>query len=342
MSFPAGAPGAPEWRLAYLKIQRRADAEILAMLQKSMVDIRRTIRALELASRGVGGDIRLEQMRRIRQAMLSEQAAIFRRLGRTIEARRAEAAVRASLMGSAIDELAFAAAGRGLEGRLLAESLTFGLSQTVEVAVVRMTQSAVDLAQRIYRTAVWMDGRVQAKINSALARGLTAREFAGEAIGWFNPNTPGGVRYAAMRLARTEINNAYHAISVNQAADKPWVQGMKWNLSGSHPKPDECDELAHEDKFEMGSGVFPAQEVPRKPHPHCLCVAVPMVVDEEEFLDALVGGRYDGYLARERASLGSPGRSGVVTSPEGALPGLPGSPGLDPGRARRALGNGTQ
>lgn len=306
------------------------------MLRTSMRDITRTIRAIQRSGpKNISEQIRLEQMIRIRQAMLKEQARIFSNLGQTIEARRAEAAARASQLGSTIDTIAFESAGRGLEGRLLADSLQFGLTQTIETAVVRMTQSQFTLSQRIYKTQVWMDGRVQTKINSALARGLTAREFAAEAIGWFDPMTPGGVRYAALRLARTEINNAFHAISVNDAADKPWVEGMKWNLSGSHPKADVCDEYAHEDHSRMGSGVYRPENVPRKPHPHCFCFVTPILTDQEDFLDRLAAGSYDTYLAEQRAQLGEPGRSGPVVPGPHALPGLPGAPGLDPRTARR-------
>jgi hypothetical protein len=167
------------------------------------------------------------------------------------------------------------------------------LEHTVEVALTRMGQSAVPLAQRIYRTEVWMRGRVQDMINSALSRGLSAREFGREAVDWFSPNTPGGVRYASMRLARTEINNAFHAVSINHSMDKPWVEHMKWHLSGSHPKPDVCDAYS---KGGDGTGLYLPRDVPRKPHPHCLCFVTPQTVDEGAFLDALVGGKYDSYL----------------------------------------------
>lgn len=328
MTFPAGAPSPADWRLAYVKVQLRADAEILALLRQSLRDIRRDINAIvRLGPQGIGDAIRLEQMQRVRQAMLREQAAIFNRMGLIIEARRAEAAARASQLGSAIDSLAFRAAGRELEGRLLADSLQFGLTQSIETAVVRMTQSQFPLAQRIYRTQVWMEGRIQTKINSALARGLSAREFAAEARDWFDPRTPGGVRYASMRLARTEINNAFHATSVNQAADKPWVTGMKWHLSGSHPKADVCDEMAKEDHANLGVGIYRKEDVPRKPHPHCFCFVTPELTDEDEFLDTLVAGGYDDYLDQQRLAAGR--------LQPGSLPGLPESTGLGAIGARR-------
>lgn len=245
---------------------------------------------------GIGAQVREEQLRLIQRNLLREQAAIFRRTGDIIRARRLEAAARAIQLGSAVDTALLDAVGRTGQARALRTAALEGLDHTVEVALTRMGQSAVPLSERIYRTRVWMDGRVQNMINSALTRGLSAREFAAEARDWFNPNTPGGVRYASMRLARTEINNAFHAVSVNHSAEKPWVEGMKWHLSRSHPKADVCDEYAKGGR--NGDGVFAIRDVPRKPHPQCFCYVTPETPSEDEFLDNLVAGNYDSYLSR--------------------------------------------
>lgn len=336
MTSPAGVPQPGKWLTAYAKVQSVADREILAVLRVATRDIQRTIRAMEALPPGrIGEVVRLEQFRRVRAAMLREQARVFERLGNVVSARRLEAAARASTLGSEIDRLAFAAAGNVAQGDLLAEALQRGLRNTVETAVTRMTQSQFSLSERIYKTNVWMDGRVQTKINSALARGLTAKEFAKEAEDWFSPDTPGGVRYAALRLARTEINNAFHAISVSQAAEKPWVQAMQWHLSGSHPKADECDSLAHEDRFNIGAGKFPPREVPRKPHPHCFCYVTPSVIEEDAFLDQLTSGGFDDYLNRKRAAKGMPALEPLRGSP-GRMPGLPGNESPTPALSKRA------
>jgi len=340
-AFPAGAPGQPEWLRAYAKIQQITDAEILRVVNTSLMSINREIAAaLKAGKAGIGETVRIEQMQRIRAAMMREQLRIYTATGDIIRARRIEAALRASALGSTIDSLAFAAAGDPDTGRLLSNALTRGLEQTVEVAVTRITQSAFDLSQRIYKSKIWADGVLDRKINAALARGLTVAEFATEARDWFNPRTPGGVRYAALRLARTEVNNAYHAISVNQINEKPWSVGGQWRISGSHPKKDVCDEYAARDGFNLGPGVYPPREIPSKPHPQCLCVVTPVLPSEEDFLDSLVGGKYDEYLQRKGASVGAPGWEGTLkpgSLPRGGTsPGLPGSPDLDPKAARRA------
>lgn len=283
-----------DWSQAYARVQRLADRDVLVVLRRAYRDINRMLREIERRPAGVGNMVREEQLRTVKRSLLRAQAEIFRKMGDIIRARRLEAAARAIQLGSAIDDVLFAAAGRTDQARALKASLLTGLESSVEVAMVRMGVSAVPLAERIYRTAEWMNGRLDLKINSALARGLNAREFAKEARDWFNPDVPGGTRYAAYRLARSEINNAYHAMSVANSAEKPWIEGMKWHLSRSHPRPDVCDEYARGGR--EGNGVYRPQDVPRKPHPHCFCFVTPESPDEDEFLDNLVAGRYNGYL----------------------------------------------
>jgi hypothetical protein len=256
---------------------------------------------LSKAQLSVSDPVRYAQMATVRRAILEQQAQLLRQLGRVVEARRLEASARAIQLGNAMDAFVLDALGQSTLAREVLTNLQFGLARTTDVALARMGFSYTDLAQRIYRNDVWLGSRIDQRINSLLAQGKTAREFAAEAVDWFNPNTPGGVRYAATRLARSEINNAFHAVSVQQAQDKPWVTGMRWYLSGSHPRADVCDEFADEDKFELGKGIWPKDEVPRKPHPHCFCYVAPVQLEEDAFLENLVNGNYNKWLDEQRA-----------------------------------------
>lgn len=285
-----------DWSVAYARVQRLADRDVLKILQQASLDVNRMLARLARQPSGIGKMVREEQLLTVKRNLLREQAAIFDRLGDVIRARRLEAASRAVRLGSAIDTALLEAAGRTGQARALREALTRGLDRTIEAAMARMGASSLPLSERIYRTRVWMDGRLDRMINSALARGLSAREFAAEARSWFRPDVPGGTRYAALRLARTEINNAFHAISVTHSADKPWIEAMKWHLSRSHPKPDVCDQYARGGRD--GDGVYRPQDVPRKPHPHCFCFVTPVAPDEDAFLDGLVSGKYNDYLDR--------------------------------------------
>jgi hypothetical protein len=80
-----------------------------------------------------------------------------------------------------------------------------------------------------------------------------------------------------MRLARTELNNAFHLSQIYSFYDRPYILGVKWNLSESHPRPDECNEYAQGDHVGMGSGVFRVQDTPAKPHPNCFCYLTPVI-----------------------------------------------------------------
>jgi hypothetical protein len=286
-------PNPKDWIAAYAKVQKLADADLLAVLNQAFKDIDRMLRAMS-AQRSISEAVRIEQLLTVQRHILRQQAEVFARLGDIIEQRRAEAALAASNLGSAIDDVLLEALGDPDLARNLRTSLAASAEQGVEAAVARMTLSEVPLSQRIYNTQAWMDGRIQRGINSALARGLSAREFAKEARDWFDPKVPGGVRYASMRTARSEINNAFHATSIKQAAEKPWINQMKWTLSSSHPKPDLCDQYAAGGKD--GDGIYAPKDVPRKPHPHCFCVITPVSPDEDAFLDGLLAGKYDKYL----------------------------------------------
>lgn len=287
-------PQPQDWARAYARVQRLADRSLLAALRQALKDVDAMLRLVDPNLARVGDLVRIEQLQTVKRNLLNEQGKIFNRMGDIIAERRAQAAAAATALGSTIDDLLFELVGQETLAQRLKSSLNAGLAQTVDVAVTRMTVSAVPLSQRIYNSNVWANGVLQRRINSALLRGLSAREFAKEARDWFRPDTPGGVRYASFRLARTEINNAFHATSVLQAQEKPWISHMKWHLSRSHPKVDDCDRLAKGGP--KGDGVYPKMDVPRKPHPQCFCFVTPVVPDEDDFLDGLVAGRYDQYL----------------------------------------------
>lgn len=290
-------PTARDWIKAYAKVQIATDREIAKVLKQSVRDVDKQLKKY-LGSTRTGAVVRAEQLRVVKRALLEELAKLYSEIGNIVAANQARAAAAAIQMGTKVNAILFAAAGDAALASALELGMLRGLTSTIDIVVTRMTQSKFPLSERIYKSEVWASGVLENKINSALARGLSAQEFAKEVKDFYRPDTPGGARYASLRLARTELNNAFHAASVNNVAGAPWVEGMKWHLSRSHPKADDCDALAKEDQFKMGEGVFPVNEVPRKPHPQCFCVVTPVVVDEDEFIDSLLAGRYDDYIRK--------------------------------------------
>jgi hypothetical protein len=90
--------------------------------------------------------------------------------------------------------------------------------------------------------------------------------------------TRGRLKYNTRRLARTEINNAYREGAVQSAKRAPWVKGVKWNLSGSHVKPDICDDWATGGD---GNGVYAPGDAPID-HANGLCFLTDELVSDEE------------------------------------------------------------
>lgn len=132
------------------------------------------------------------------------------------------------------------------------------------------------LSERIWRTAgetrrrldAFLDERIRAGQGSlAMSRALEAFLLPGRTL---RTKAPYGVdaSYDAMRLARTEITRAAAQASEMAAAMNPFVVGIRVVLSGSHPKPDICDEAA-------AAGPWPKDRIPAEyqipMHPHCLC-----------------------------------------------------------------------
>jgi hypothetical protein len=125
-------------------------------------------------------------------------------------------------------------------------------------------------------------------------RNANSRELARLVRNYIHPDTPGGVSYAAQRLARTEINNAFHTTSLRHYNEQPWVEGVKWSLSSSHPHADACDEYATEVHFRGGEpGVYKPEDTPSKPHPQCFCYVSPVTMSDEAFIRAFNAGEFD-------------------------------------------------
>lgn len=115
---------------------------------------------------------------------------------------------------------------------------------------------------------------------------------------------------AARRLARTEVTRAFGQATLQAAALNPFVEGVKWNLSGSHHKPDECDDKARRSSRGMEPGVYTVRDAPRYPtHPNCRCYLSPVTVEDT---DAVVAQLRRGLSdAPEVRLLAAPQRSGV-------------------------------
>lgn len=98
-------------------------------------------------------------------------------------------------------------------------------------------------------------------------------------------------RKNALRVTRNEINNAYRYADYERWNSEPFVIGFEIRLSGSHPAYDMCDELV---------GRYPKWFKWLSWHISCLCVAVPILIPEEEMreIQNLPEEEYKNYKSR--------------------------------------------
>lgn len=272
-----------------MSLQKAYDLRLDRILLDAIPQIERE--ALLLAGKaGIGAEVRRTQLAGSKVALHRAVAALWRAIGATIRAGTQEAAAMAVEKSFDWDTaLLRRAFPRNSDREAMRAYLLASAGRGVEAVVARSVRSYVPLSTRVYRNDNRSRKLLEARINAALASGASATDLARSIRDLINPRTPGGISYAAKRLGRTELNNAYHAMSIEHNSDKPWVQSMAWALSKSHPKPDVCDLLALR-------GPYPPGQVPAKPHPHCLCYVYPVLLDEKQFDRLLAAGTFDRYF----------------------------------------------
>jgi hypothetical protein len=281
--------------LTYLRIQRASDRDMLRALQAASVSVRAELLDLRQSSRP-GERVRREQALRTQVAIERELTTFYARAGLIVEARAAEAAAAGAETILRESEGLLKKVLSAEDYDYLSRSAQASASQSLEALRQRVSGSSyVPLSEQVYQTHALSTGQVDTIINTALARGSSAAELARNVRDFINPSTPGGVRYASLRLGRTELNNAFHAAQIAQAQEEPWTTGLLWNLSGSHPTPDECNDYAGK--------IYDPEDVPVKPHPNCLCYTTPDTLDEEAFINGFMSGRFDAYLDRMGAGI---------------------------------------
>jgi hypothetical protein len=77
--------------------------------------------------------------------------------------------------------------------------------------------------------------------------------------------------FRANLIARHETVEAFRRSYIEQSKNKPGVVGMAWKISPTrHGNADECDVYANQNAYKLGPGVYPADKVPKHPHPACI------------------------------------------------------------------------
>jgi len=271
---------------AYLRRQVTVDVEMRKVLRAAIRSLDSEIARLSESGK-IGAQVRVSQLRLTREMM-----AVWRDVGDVIERGIRDSAGDLAKVHQAFDRELMKRLGVKMTNDF-ARSLLATAEAGLDSYISRRHYSHT-LSERVYRNGRKSVTAVESIINQALLQGRSATEIARLVRSYINPRTPGGLSYAAMRLGRTELNNAFHETSIRMASEDPFVARMRWNLSGSHPKPDICNELASKvNRRGWGPGEYSVGEVPRKPHPQCLCFTTTVPISEEAFLRNLNAGKYD-------------------------------------------------
>lgn len=289
--------------IRYLRVQEDFEVQLRQLLDRAYNDSAQHL--LQLEGDSIGNAVRRSQIRSAQVAINQELSRLWRDAGSLIEANRAQAAAAAaqSMMDPVIPMLQ--AAGLGAqEIDVMLRSQKATAARGVENAISRVTLTKLPLSERVYASRVMVSGQLDRIITSAIARGVSAHEMANLVKPFINPNTPGGVNYAAQRLGRSELNNAFHGTQVQQGIKSPFVTAMRWHLSGSHPRPDECND--YETGGDLPDGLWTPGRVPGKPHPNCLCWLEPEGPTREQFIQQFQAGQYDDFLNENGVSTGAP------------------------------------
>lgn len=275
----------------YIKVQRVTDAELQQLWDDVRVESGRIIRSDP------------DSIRSMRTKLAAQQVEAWATSDELIRVGIGDATDAAALVQATYDEELFKKAGVSSRywGMSLMESARAGID-----SVISRKENGITLSQRVYRNRVIANGQLNRVINTALALGKSARELAKDVEKFIDPGVPGGVSYAAKRLGRTELQNAFHTTSLRQYKENPFVEGVKWHLSGSHKVPDECNLYATRVNFKGGEpGVFKPDNVPAKPHPQCLCFTTSISMDEDEFVKKLTSGKFDTYFDEMGCGVGA-------------------------------------
>lgn len=157
-------------------------------------------------------------------------------------------------------------------------------------------QTATDLKKYLNKPYT-LFRRVKVKGSDALELSKAARDYH-----------PGAGVYRsayrnALRLARTETNNAYREGECQSYQDNPLVKGFEIRLSNNHTTKmpdgtvaalvDICDELA---------GIYPPWFKFRGWHPQCRCSMIPITLTSQEFSEyskAKREGKLDEWKAKQ-------------------------------------------
>lgn len=280
------------WLNPYLSLQSVSDARVVAALKDALRHAENVTRQIE-GKAGPGAVVRTAQL----QANVIELRKILHELFLVVGGIVKEDSEKAALLAENLlikDEMQIwkvvVPDKKDRESNL--DALRISAQRNIQSTVKRILETERPLSKRVWNSESIAQGQLNKTINRHIAMGSSAAEMAKDLRGFVNPAVSGGAPYRAKTLARTEINNAFHAQSIHDMQTRPWINQAVWNLSKSHSEIGcKCDRYAE-------TRLFPVDNIPLKPHPGCLCTVTPDIPDLDTVMNNYLSGQYGPYLPR--------------------------------------------
>ncbi len=289
--------------LDVLSLNKTTITEYNQMLADGAAEAERLIPKL-IEKHTTGGAIKAAQLALVVRELKVAQSALWGDLGRSLRS-----GVEAATLQAASSPVGALWAYLGQHGVDIPElrQAQVATARAGIAAALAKSANGIPLARSVYKTQALAQGWVDRKVRQGLLLGNNAKAIAKSVKDLIRPDVAGGVAYAAHRLARTEINNAYKTAQEQRHAEEPWTKGMRWNLSRTHPTVDICNEHEEADLYDLGKGVYPFGKRPRS-HPNCLCYLTPETDSEDEFEEKFLAGEYNTWI--DQKVYGTPGVQG--------------------------------
>lgn len=199
----------------------------------------------------------------------------------------------------------------GGSGILLRARYGTGLAKSIRDAVWKKRwKDGFKLSDRVWKMNQLMNENIKHMVEDCVNQGKSAVNFAKAVEQYLEKPGPawttgikpsitgrGSVKYNALRIARTETNQAYQKAQNLSDKNSVIVKGTKWNLSSSHPTvwppsaayngyPEICDYRAKHNHHGLGPGVFPPGKAPSD-HPNGLCYLTSELYQGEELVNRI-------------------------------------------------------
>lgn len=190
---------------------------------------------------------------------------------------------------------------------------TIGLNDAMNIRKMRFDATNAVLNGSIYKdnnwnlsSAIWGDSKSrQREINKIIANGIVEKkditQIAKDLQKYVNPDkinlikipgVRGKIDYNALRLARTSVQHAYQKAFVDATINNPFIDAYRWVTSGANNVCGLCIERETEDKYGLGPGIFPKDQLPLD-HPNGNCTfEIVVSMTDDEIADAIA----DWYL----------------------------------------------